>query len=78
VAADPTLMEPFDPALVGNQRTIKLGRGTGPTGVRLRAAQLGQSLPDDRLQQIASEVNRLAIEHKRAVTDDEFRALLEA
>jgi isopropylmalate/homocitrate/citramalate synthase len=78
VAADPTLMEPFDPALVGNKRTIKLGRGTGPTGVRLRAAQLGQSVPDDRLPQVASEVNRLAIEHKRAVTDDEFRALLEA
>ena len=31
-AKDPTLMEPFDPVLVGNRRTIRLGRGTGRPG----------------------------------------------
>ena len=72
VASDPTLMEPYDPALVGNTRTIKLGRGTGPTGVRLRAEQLGYEVPEEGLDLLVREVNRLAVKqqargHRRGI-----------
>lgn len=74
-ASDPSLMEPYDPALVGNRRWIKLGRGTGPTGVRTKAAQLGISLDDATVTRLVAEINRRATRTKRAVGDDEFLEL---
>jgi isopropylmalate/homocitrate/citramalate synthase len=72
VQADPRLMEPYDPTLIGRTRTIVLGRGTGPTGVRLKAAELGVSLDDERVEELVAWVNRHAIETKRSVGDTEF------
>jgi isopropylmalate/homocitrate/citramalate synthase len=74
-AADRSLMEPYDPALVGNRRMLKLGRGTGPTGVRLKAAELGIALRDEDVDRLVDLVNRRAVETKRSVTDDEFAEL---
>lgn len=71
-ASDRSLMEPYDPVLVGNRRTIKLGRGTGPTGIRLKAAELGLELEDSQIEVLVEKVNRWAIETKRAVSDHEF------
>ncbi|WP_432826206.1 LeuA family protein [Dactylosporangium sp. CA-092794] len=74
--ADPTLMEPFDPVLAGNRRTIRLGRGTGPTGVRMKADELGLDLPDDVVPAVVRAVNEWAVAHKRAVPDDAFAELV--
>ncbi|ASW56610.1 LeuA family protein [Plantactinospora sp. KBS50] len=76
--ADPTLMEPFDPVLAGNRRTIRLGRGTGPTGVRMKAAELGLQVADTRLPVLVTQINEWAVTHKRGVTDAEFAAMVEA
>jgi isopropylmalate/homocitrate/citramalate synthase len=75
-ASDRSLMEPYDPGLVGNRRTIKLGRGTGPTGVRLKAAELGLPLEDARVDELVDLVNRRALEAKRAVSDLEFAEMV--
>lgn len=72
--SDPTLMEPFDPALIGRTRTIVLGRGTGPTGVRMKAAELGVEIDDERVEELVTWVNRCAVDMKRAVGDAEFVA----
>jgi isopropylmalate/homocitrate/citramalate synthase len=72
--SDPTLMEPFDPSLIGRTRTIVLGRGTGPTGVRLKAAELGVSVDDARVEELVSWVNHRAVATKRSVEDAEFVA----
>jgi isopropylmalate/homocitrate/citramalate synthase len=72
--SDPTLMEPFNPALIGRRRSIVLGRGTGPTGVRLKAAELGVDVDDERIAELVSWVNRRAIDTKRSVGDAEFFA----
>jgi isopropylmalate/homocitrate/citramalate synthase len=71
-AKDPTLMEPFDPVLVGNRRTIRLGRGTGPTGVRMKLRELGLQLPDDAVQRAVTAVNDWAVTNKRGMSDAEF------
>jgi isopropylmalate/homocitrate/citramalate synthase len=73
---DPTLMEPFDPILAGNRRTIRLGRGTGPTGVRMKAAELGLDLADDAVPAIVRAVNDWAVAHKRGVPDEAFAELV--
>jgi isopropylmalate/homocitrate/citramalate synthase len=72
--SDPTLMEPFDPALIGRTRTIVLGRGTGPTGVRMKAAELGVEVDDERVEELVTWVNRRAVDMKRSVGDAEFVA----
>lgn len=74
-ATDRALMEPYDPALVGNRRTLRLGRGTGPTGVRLKAAELGLALGDEDIPVLVDLVNRRAVERKRSVSDEEFAEL---
>jgi isopropylmalate/homocitrate/citramalate synthase len=73
---DPTLMEPFDPVLAGNRRTIRLGRGTGPTGVRMKAGELGLELPEDAVPAVVRAVNDWAVAHKRGVPDDAFAELV--
>lgn len=40
-ARDHSMFEPFSPDLVGHRRTLKLGRGTGPTGATAKLAELG-------------------------------------
>jgi isopropylmalate/homocitrate/citramalate synthase len=76
VAKDATLMEPYDPALVGNERTVKLGKGTGPTGVRIKAHELGLPVDDERMDDIVASVNAIALERRRALSDEEFRELV--
>ena len=71
VAEDPTLLEPYDPSAVGGRRTLRLGRGTGPTGVRLKAAELGLTLPDSLVDSLVAAINERAIDGSE-VTDDMF------
>ncbi|MPZ28336.1 MAG: hypothetical protein GEV12_18465 [Micromonosporaceae bacterium] len=75
-AADPTLMEPFDPVLVGNRRTIRLGRGTGPTGVRMKLAELDLQLAEPAVPRAVELVNEFAVVHKRGMADEEFAAMV--
>jgi isopropylmalate/homocitrate/citramalate synthase len=75
-ASDPRLMEPYDPSAVGGRRRIVLGRGTGPTGVRVKLAELGLELPDALLDDAVRLVNEQAVATKRTVADGEFSALV--
>lgn len=75
-ASNPRLMEPYDPTLVGNRRRIKLGRGTGPSGVAVKLKELGLELPPDAVETAVQQVNERAIATKRAVSDDAFRSIV--
>jgi isopropylmalate/homocitrate/citramalate synthase len=75
-ASDPRLMEPYDPRAVGSRRRIVLGRGTGPTGVRVKLAELGLELPDARLDEAVRLVNEQAVATKRTLADGEFAELV--
>jgi isopropylmalate/homocitrate/citramalate synthase len=70
--------EPFDPALVGQTRTIKLGVGSGPAAVRYVGRELGLEVPDELIADLVQSVNEMAVEQKRCVTNDEFRELVGA
>jgi isopropylmalate/homocitrate/citramalate synthase len=72
IAADPTLLEPYDPAAVGGHRELRLGRGTGPTGVRMKAAEAGIDLPEDLVDPLVAEINRAAADASGDITDEEF------
>lgn len=68
----PELLEPFDPALVGGQRTIHLGKGSGPHAVQSCLARLGHQASDDETLRLAAWVNNFAEITKRCVTDAEL------
>jgi homocitrate synthase NifV len=71
---DPTLLEPFAPALVGNRRRLRLGVGTGPLAVEAKLAELSlPPLDDTRARALAAWINDVARERKIGVSDDEFR-----
>ena len=72
---NPGLLEPFPPDLVGNERVLRLGRGTGPVAVATKAVELGHPEPSDAVA-IAEQVRAIAVREKRAVTEAEFLALV--
>ena len=76
-AGDPSLMEPYDPALVGNERAIRLGVGSGPTGIRMKLDALGLDLPEPGVREALRLVQERARAGKRAVEDQEFAEIVE-
>jgi isopropylmalate/homocitrate/citramalate synthase len=54
-----------------------LGKKSGLDSIRLKAEELGLELPAERQAEVLAAVKALAVEHKRLVTDAEFRRLVE-
>ncbi len=72
----PELFEPYSPDLVGNRRILKLGRGTGPTGVRAKLSELDLDAGDEKVDVLVEMVNQWAIAHKRTVSDETFAEMV--
>lgn len=72
----PWLHEPFSPDLVGRSRRLVLGKGSGPLAIREKARELAIDLPQDRVDVLVREVNKLAELEKRTLTDEEFRVMI--
>lgn len=77
-AESPWLHEPFDPGLVGQQRRLKLGRGSGKISVRAKLDQLGVACDDARLMDLVTFVNRQSLAQKGVVTDEQLLSALAA
>lgn len=74
----PEIFEPYDPALVGNQRWIGLGKGSGPYAVKAKLAQMGWNVDDDGLALLVEWVNEKADRDKGYVKDTELVDFLQA
>ena len=72
---DPGALMPFDPALVGNERQVVAGKGSGPAVLRAALNRAGIDLGDDRLPHLAVLVGQQAERQGRAMTDDELAGL---
>ena len=75
---DPPAVEPYASGLVGAERGIVLGKKSGGDSIRIKAAELGLNVPEERRPQLLESVKALAIRKRGLVTDAEFRALVEA
>lgn len=71
-ARQPDLFEPFDPRLVGGERAIRLGKGSGPFAVGTRLEELGLPADEAVVGRVVEWVNRRAEETKRAVGIEEL------
>ena len=73
---DPPSIEPYSSELVGADRGIVLGKKSGLDSIRIKAAELGLDVPEERRADLLSAVKRLGTEKRGLVTDDEFRGLV--
>ncbi len=73
---DPPSIEPYSSELVATDRGIVLGKKSGLDSIRIKAAELGLDVPEERRADVLAAVKRLGTEKRGIVTDDEFRAIV--
>jgi isopropylmalate/homocitrate/citramalate synthase len=73
---DPPSIEPYSSELVAAERSIVLGKKSGLDSIRIKAAELGVDVPQEREAAVLAAVKQLGTEKRGLVTDDEFRALV--
>ncbi len=71
----PFLFCPMKPEVVGNRARPGFGERAGPFGLKLRAAALGITIPDDKIQPVLRALEDNMRWRKRALSDDELREL---
>ena len=72
---DPEAIEPYTSELVAAERGIVLGKKSGIDSIRIKVAELGLDVPEERFAALLAEVKRLGAEKRGLVSDDEFRQL---
>lgn len=77
VLKNPQLYEAFDPAKLGMQRTIALGKHSGKASIKHKLEQLGLTASADAIEFMRLEVSRVGEIKKRNITDEEFISIYE-
>ena len=72
---DPPAIEPYASELVGAKRGIVLGKKSGLDSIRIKVADLGLDVPEDRFPKLLEAVKRAGTRKRGLVTDAEFRRL---
>ena len=75
VLKNPCLYEAFDPAKLGMQRKIALGKHSGKASIKHKLEQLGLAAPPEAIEAMRLEVSRVGEATKRNITDDEFLSI---
>jgi isopropylmalate/homocitrate/citramalate synthase len=67
----------FTPEFVGGDgHKIVVGKKSGKPSISYKLKELGLTAPEDKLGDILMRVKQEGIEHKRALTDDEFKQIV--
>ena len=72
---DPPAIEPYASDLVGAARGIVLGKKSGLDSIRIKVAELGLDVPEERFPQLLDAVKRAGTKKGRLVSDTEFRRM---
>lgn len=72
----PEAIEPYSADIVSADRRIVLGKKSGLDSIRLKSAELGLTVPEDRQASILAEVKSRAMRERRLISDDEFREVV--
>ena len=72
---DPPAIEPYDSELVGAERGLVLGKKSGIDSIRIKVAELGLDVPEERHAALLEAVKRAGTKKRDLVTDSEFRRL---
>jgi isopropylmalate/homocitrate/citramalate synthase len=77
VLNDPFTAEAYTPELVGQARSIVVGKKSGRASIEFKLAQLGVDADEASTGAILADVKTESIRLKRALSDDEFRKIAE-
>ena len=72
---DPPAIEPYSSDVVGASRGIVLGKKSGIDSIRIKLAELGLDVPEDRQPDLLEAVKALGTKKRGLVSDAEFRRL---
>jgi len=72
----PAAVEPYDPALVGLERSVVLGKKSGRYSIEHARRRLGLELADDEVDVVLKQVKELSRERRDLISDDDFRAIV--
>jgi isopropylmalate/homocitrate/citramalate synthase len=72
---DPPSIEPYSAEVVAAERAVVLGKKSGLDSIRIKAAELGLELDEERAQDLLAAVKRRGAERRGLVTDAEFLEL---
>jgi isopropylmalate/homocitrate/citramalate synthase len=72
---DPPAIEPYASELVGAERGIVLGKKSGLDSIRIKLAELGLEVPEERQPALLEAVKRAGTKKRGLVSDAEFRRL---
>jgi isopropylmalate/homocitrate/citramalate synthase len=73
---DPPSIEPYSSELVGAERAIVLGKKSGLDSIRIKSAELGLEVAEERHAELLAAVKELGIAKRGLVDDDEFLTLV--
>lgn len=65
-------VESYEPALVGQKRSIVLGKKSGKASVEYKLQEMNQSYTPEQVQELLHMVKELSTEKKRCIEDEEF------
>jgi isopropylmalate/homocitrate/citramalate synthase len=75
---DPPAIEPYSSEVVGAPRRMVLGKKSGLDSIRIKLIELGLQSPEDRWPELLARVKELGARKHGLVTDEEFRAMVDA
>ncbi|MDE3157788.1 MAG: pyruvate carboxyltransferase, partial [Acidobacteriota bacterium] len=72
----PTELFPYRPDVVGQPPAqVVLGKGSGIDSIKNALKKLGIEFTEDEAMRVVSAVKEFSLEHKRLLTDAEFRSI---
>jgi isopropylmalate/homocitrate/citramalate synthase len=74
---DPFTAEAYSPELVGQRRSIVLGKKSGKASIEFKLREMGVRADEAAISSILAEVKDKSIVRKRALTEDEFRSIVQ-
>jgi isopropylmalate/homocitrate/citramalate synthase len=74
--SSPPSVEPFDPGLVGLERAVVLGKKSGRYSIIHALERLGLKATDEQIDAALAKVKELSTRQRRAISDEEFTAIL--
>ena len=73
---DPPAIEPYASELVGASRGLVLGKKSGLDSIRIKVAELGLNVPEERYAELLDAVKQAGTEKRGLVSDSELRRLV--
>lgn len=68
--------EPFEPAIVGRERKIIVGKHSGRTTMEIKLNEYGIDFPPERIPELLKNVQQESIRLRRSISDEEFILLV--